>query len=145
MRPLRVLIVEDEVLLAMELELVLADGGHEVIGHAMTCDDALALAKEKNPDIAFVDIHLLDGPTGIAACEKIRKETAASVVFLSANASRIPHDFAGAVGVIGKPYSMAGINSAIDYLTEGIADPPPRKARPTSLTLAPAFAEHWAA
>lgn len=145
MRPLKVLIVEDEVLLAMELEFVLTDAGHEVVGHAMTCDDALALATQKRPDIAFVDIHLLDGPTGIAACEKIREQTAASVIFLSANAARIPPDFAGAVGVIGKPYSMAGIQSAIDYLTEGIADPPPRKARPTSLTLAPVYAEQWGA
>jgi DNA-binding response OmpR family regulator len=145
MRSLRVLIVEDEVLLAMELEMALTDAGHEVVGHAMTCDDALGLARERKPDVAFVDIHLLDGPTGVIACEKIREQTTASVIFLSANAARIPPDFAGAVGVIGKPYSMAGIHSAIDYLWEGIADPPPRKERPASLTLAPAFAEQWAA
>ena len=61
--PLRVLIVEDEVMLAMAMEDVLADAGHVVVGTAASKKDAIAVADATSPDLVFVDVHLLDGPT----------------------------------------------------------------------------------
>ncbi|MFN0218956.1 MAG: hypothetical protein ACKVP4_09105 [Hyphomicrobium sp.] len=62
-----------------------------------------------------------------------------------ANINRIPDDYAGAVGYIGKPYTENGFKSAMSYILQGIADPPPSKPRPHSLMLSPTFTSQWAA
>lgn len=55
---LRILAVEDEAMIAIELENMLADLGHEVIGPASTVDAALALLQETTPDAAVLDANL---------------------------------------------------------------------------------------
>ncbi|MFN3389688.1 MAG: hypothetical protein ACK40O_12230, partial [Allosphingosinicella sp.] len=59
----RVLIVEDEFLIGLELEHALEAHGYKVIGVVADYDGAVALAAER-PDVALVDINLRDGPTG---------------------------------------------------------------------------------
>ena len=110
-----VLIVEDEVLLAMELESELEESGHRIIGHAMSSKDALSLVAGRRPDFAFVDIHLLDGPTGIDVGRHLASIDV-PYVFMTGNVKRIPDDFAGAWGVIEKPYSAAGFRNTLAYL-----------------------------
>ena len=114
--PLRILIVEDEILIALELESLLQDDGHEVVGMAASFDDALALGQSRRPDLAFVDIHLTDGPTGVDVARRLSAQGVA-VVFMTANAKRIPDDCAGAKGVIGKPYTERGVRQALAYVT----------------------------
>ncbi|OWP46488.1 response regulator, partial [Pseudomonas nitroreducens] len=53
----RILIIEDEALVAMELRFVLEDLGHEVVGTAADAPSARALAAETEVDLALVDIH----------------------------------------------------------------------------------------
>ena len=55
----RVLIVEDEVLLAMYLEDLLTELGHEVVGQATRIDEAMELARESDIDFAFLDINVV--------------------------------------------------------------------------------------
>lgn len=132
---LAVLIVEDEALLALELEDVLKAGGHEVVGPAMSKREATRLAEERRVDLALVDVHLLDGPTGV---EVARQLTALGVpvVFMTANLRRIPEDFAGALGVVEKPYTLHGLDNALAYVARRLSgDPPPDV--PPSLLLAP--------
>ena len=145
LRPLRILIVEDEALISMDLEFVLEDLGHEIVGVATTSEAAIQMAKEHKPDLAFVDIQLLDGPTGVAVAEALASANVTKCVFTSGNIARIPTDFAGAVGSIGKPYSERGVKAAIAYLTKGLLTPPPDEGVPPSLTLAPAFQMRWCA
>jgi DNA-binding NtrC family response regulator len=64
LRGCRVLIVEDEMLVAMELEGLLADQGCGVVGPAPTVDRALALLDRERPDAAILDLNL-DGQTAI--------------------------------------------------------------------------------
>ncbi|MDR7035112.1 response regulator [Mesorhizobium sp. BE184] len=115
LKPLKVLIVEDEALLAMELESLIEDAGHEVVGWATSSSEARELIDTVDADIAFVDIHLTDGPTGVDVAEYIVGKDNSMVVFMTANSKRIPENYAGAVGVIAKPYTMAGLNSALRY------------------------------
>ena len=61
---LKILIVEDEVILAVELECVLEEMGHRVVGHAVGSRDAVELVARETPDLALIDLQLLDGPTG---------------------------------------------------------------------------------
>lgn len=145
LRPLRILIVEDEALISMDLEFVLEDLGHEIVGVATTSEAAIEMANAHKPDLAFVDIQLLDGPTGVAVAEALASANITKCVFTSGNIARIPNDFAGAVGSIGKPYSERGVKAAIAYLTKGLLTPPPDETVPPSLTLAPEFQMRWCA
>lgn len=141
--PLSVLIVEDEGLLAMQLEDLVGDAGHRVSGWATSLEEAKRLVDRMDADLAFVDIHLADGPTGVEVAEYIEEHSSTTVVFMTANAKRIPPNFAGAVGVITKPYTQAGFTAALRYLLEGLHAPPPISARPSGFTLSPALASVW--
>ena len=113
---LRILVVEDEVLIALELECLLEDLGHVSVGVASASAEAIALGQRTAPDVALVDIHLIDGPTGVEVARALSADPRTTVVFMTANAKRIPPDFAGAVGVIAKPYSERTVASALDYV-----------------------------
>ena len=117
--PLRILIVEDEILIALELESLLQDEGHEVVGIAVTSGEAASLGETLSPDLAFVDIHLVDGPTGVDAARRLAQAGRTTVLFMTANAKRIPDDFAGALGVIAKPYTERGVREALAYVMAG--------------------------
>ena len=140
--PLRVLIVEDEVMLAMAMEDLLEDAGHVVVGTAASKADAIAAADATSPDLVFVDIHLLDGPTGLEIAEHLRETEGTMVVFMTANAKKVPDDFVGAMGIIAKPYSQSGIAASIRYLEECVRRPPPSVERPYEFTIAPAYERH---
>lgn len=133
---LRILIVEDEAILAMSLKEDLVDAGHEVVGTAASFRQAVRLAEATRPDLALVDIHLSDGPTGAEVGRAIAATGHAVVVFMTANVKRLPEDFAGAAGVIAKPYTSNGLESAVTFVRDALrggALPPP----PWSLRLAP--------
>lgn len=115
---LRILVVEDEVLIALELECLLDDLGHAIVGVAVSSAEAIALGQSTRPDVAFVDIHLVDGPTGVEVARALSADPHTTVVFMTANAKRIPDDFAGAVGVIAKPYSERVVAGALRYVAD---------------------------
>ena len=141
--PLEVLIVEDEILLATELGFLVQESGCRDVGHAMSSDEAVNLAASLRPDLALVDVHLRDGPTGVEVARTIHDKCGGVALFMTANVKRLPDDFAGACGVIGKPYSEHGVKTALAYLTvclrEGRAPGPP----PIGLELSPAYAKRW--
>ena len=112
-QPLEVLIVEDEVLLATELEFLVNEVGCRAIGHAMSSDEAYAMASSLKPDLALVDVHLRDGPTGVDVARRIAEDCGGVALFMTANVKRLPDDYAGACGVIGKPYSDATVKAAM--------------------------------
>ena len=142
--PLTILIVEDEALLAMDIEAMIEDSGHVVFAEASTLEGVRALATSPSPDIAFVDIHLADGDSGLDVSALIRQRWGNTViVFLTANPLRIPADFAGAHGVIPKPFSRGGLMSAMRYLAQGVSAPPPSDPQPISFVGAPDLAARW--
>ena len=98
---MKILIVEDEALLAMELESEVEEAGHEIVGVAADSKQALSLIEKTSPQFAFVDIQLLDGPTGIDVGRHLASRSI-PYVFVSGNLKRIPEDFAGALGAIEK-------------------------------------------
>ncbi len=124
---LKILIVEDEPMLAYQLEDELAEAGHEVVGCAMSSGEAIALAERTQPDLVLLDIQLSDGRTGLSAARRLYARRRA-IVFLTASARTLPQDLAGAVGVIEKPWSTSGLQSAVRFLSAGLsrgASPPP--------------------
>jgi len=130
-KPLRILIVEDEALLAMDVEMMVEDSGHIVVGEAASLYDVEKLDDDLAPDLAFVDMHLARGTNGLDVSALIQKRWAdAIIIFVTANPGKIPDDFAGAHGVIPKPFSRNDFMSAMSYLGEGIVDPPPSSEKP---------------
>jgi DNA-binding response OmpR family regulator len=131
----RILIIEDQAILGMELEFVLTKAGYEVVGVAVDTRQALALAAETSPELAIVDVNLRDGPTGPKVAEAMA-EQGATVLFATAEPESVPEQFAGAFGVVSKPYSAPSVRMAVEYclaLRDG-EDPGPV---PPHLRLAP--------
>ncbi|MBY3075565.1 response regulator [Rhizobium laguerreae] len=118
---MNVMIVEDEVLPAMELESEVEAAGHEVAGIAMNSRQAHELLASQEPDFAFVDVQLMDGPTGIDIGVSL---AAAGIpfVFVTGNIKRLPPDFAGALGAIEKPYTMNGMKNALNYISAIVSE-----------------------
>lgn len=126
---MKIMIVEDEALLALELELEVEAAGHEVVGIAASRKAAFDIIDEGEPDFAFVDVHLSDGPTGIDIGRRLADKDV-PFVFVTGNIKRIPEDFVGAIGAIEKPYTMNGLQNALSYISEAVAGgdsvtPPP--------------------
>ena len=111
----RVLVVEDQALLAMELDYVLRESGHEVVGCAMDASEALALAAEARPDVALVDVNLRDGLSGPEIARKLIQEHEVVVVFLTANPEQIPEGFSGAIGVVTKPFDAQTLREVVAF------------------------------
>lgn len=120
----------------MELEFALEHAGHHVVGVAADARQALSLAAEARPDLAIVDINLRDGKSGVRIAALMASELGVTVLFATAEPELIPEQFAGAYGVVVKPYSAPSVHAAVDYclaLRDGV-DPGPL---PSQLQLAP--------
>lgn len=111
----RILIIEDEALVAMELRFVLEDLGHEVLGVAATAQAARDLVNENDVDLALVDIHLSDGPTGINLGRELGQDMGVSVLFMTANPGMVRDGVAGTIGVLSKPTDEHAVQTAVDY------------------------------
>ena len=145
-RPLAVLVVEDEALLAMDIEAMIEDAGHCVVAEGASLHDVVALADTLRPDLAFVDLNLARGTSGLDVCALIRvRWPDTMIVFLTANPLKIPADFAGAHGLIAKPFSRTGLLTAMRYIAEGVVDPPPVSTQPSSFVPSPTLSASWAA
>jgi DNA-directed RNA polymerase specialized sigma24 family protein len=79
-----VLIIEDETIIAMELEGLVESLGHRVLGVARTHAEAVALAKEKRPGLILADIQLADNSSGLDAVNELLGKFEVPVVFITA-------------------------------------------------------------
>lgn len=109
----KILIVEDEMLVAMELESILQDLGHEPVGIAPDLASAEQLASEAL-DLALVDLNLRDGLTGPEIGDRLCRR-GVSVLFITANPRVLGDGIAGAVGVLTKPTDEPTVRAAVDY------------------------------
>lgn len=87
--PANVLIIEDEPLIAVHLESIVADLGHSVAAIARTKDAAVAKAEETQPDIILSDIKLADNSSGVDAVRHITKTRDIPAVFITAYPERL--------------------------------------------------------
>jgi CheY-like chemotaxis protein len=115
--PLRLLIVEDELLIAMDLELQLAELGHEVVAIAADPDQALAAAKAYGPELVLMDLRLARGTSGFDAARRLRQELNLRCVFVSASLDVATVAALGAlepVGFVAKPVLSATLRRVLD-------------------------------
>lgn len=114
----RIFIVEDEVLLALDLEMIAEEVGFEVAGQAGRKADAIAGIDESRPDLCLVDVHLLDGPTGVDVARHAVENSNALVVFVTANRTALPEGLVGAYATVAKPYTVSGMRDALAHLLD---------------------------
>lgn len=86
MQQKKILIVEDEGVVALSLQSLLTKMGYTIVGTAITGDEAIILAKEKHPDVILMDIHIKGSLDGIQTTEKINEFSDVPVIFLTAYA-----------------------------------------------------------
>jgi response regulator NasT len=120
----RVVVVEDEALIRLDLVEMLAEAGYEVVGQAGDGEAGIRVARETHPDIVLMDVKMpvLDG---ISAAEVLAAEGLAPIVLLTAFSQADLVDRAMAAGVQGyvvKPFTMADLRPAIEIARARFAE-----------------------
>ncbi|MET3926131.1 response regulator [Devosia sp. 2618] len=110
----KILVVEDEIFVATEIEHVVEEMGFTSIGIAPDERSALALASQA--DVALVDLNLNDGPTGIRIGEILAQTHGVTVLFMTANPSQLGSGVPGTVGVLPKPVTDQDLRAAVAYV-----------------------------
>jgi response regulator NasT len=132
---MRVLIVEDEALIRMDMREMLVEEGHEVVGEARDGAEAIELARELVPDVIFMDVKM-PSMDGIAAATVIGEERIAPVVMVTAfSQTRYIEEAsaAGAMGYLVKPFSKKDILPAMQVAVARFAEARALEAEVSSL------------
>ncbi|MBV1798570.1 response regulator [Siccirubricoccus sp. G192] len=111
---MRILIVEDEALIAMLLTESLESAGHQVMGPAATATEALALCEAARPDLALLDINLRDGSSGLDVARALLPRWGVLAIFTSAQIMEACQARDIALGYIRKHYQPETVLSSIE-------------------------------
>ena len=111
----RILIIEDEAIIAMDLESIVSEMGHTVVGNARTRSDAVDMVARQKPDLILADIQLADNSSGIDAVRDVLTfHEDLPVIFITAFPERL---LTGArpepAFLISKPYTEIQVRSAV--------------------------------
>lgn len=115
-RRLRVMIVEDEFIIALELEMVLADLGVEVVGSANSVESAISMAEKIRPDFITMDVKLPGSRDGISGAIEIFERFGIRSIFVSAykdDEMLARSRAAQPLGWVRKPVSVAALRAAL--------------------------------
>jgi two-component system, response regulator PdtaR len=123
----RVLVAEDDYLVALELEAGLKDAGFEVIGIAASADDALRLAESGRPVLAIMDIRLAGPRDGIDAALELFRRNGIRSIFATAHLdarTRARAEAAAPLGWLPKPYALDTLVATIERALRALGRPP---------------------
>lgn len=109
-----VLIIEDEPIIALDIETMVEELGHRVTGVARTHREAIALAAKKRPGLVLADIQLADGSSGLEAVNEILGAMEVPVIFITAYPERLlTGDRPEPAFLITKPFQPEAVKAAI--------------------------------
>ncbi|HWM45539.1 MAG TPA: response regulator [Xanthobacteraceae bacterium] len=109
-----ILIIEDEALIAADLEALVKSLGHKVIGTAHTRSEAVTIAKVKQPGLILADIQLADGSSGLDAVNDLLRTFEVPVIFITAYPERfLTGERPEPSFLIAKPYQPASVSAII--------------------------------
>jgi DNA-directed RNA polymerase specialized sigma24 family protein len=109
-----VLIIEDEPIIAMDIETIVRDLGHTVTGVAVTRDEAVQPAMARRPGLVLADIQLADDSSGIDAVKDILAEFQVPVIFITAFPERLlTGERPEPTFLITKPFQRSTVKAAI--------------------------------
>lgn len=113
---LRVMLVEDEVIVAWDIAETLRRLGCDIVGTADTAEQALQLAASALPDLILMDIRINGSPDGIEVARLIRERHGIGVIYLTAHADLATMERAAAtepLGYVFKPFSQEMLRAAL--------------------------------
>jgi DNA-binding response OmpR family regulator len=120
--PLRILLIEDEMLVSMMLEDMIVSLGHTVVGPLASVRDAeAALAGPRDFDIALLDLNLA-GQSSLPLAEELRRRGVPLVFSTGYGSAMVAETFPDAA-VLQKPFSMADLESTIAVAAGAVAAP----------------------
>jgi DNA-binding NarL/FixJ family response regulator len=134
----KILIVEDQYFVAIDDEMTLDSAGFDCVGLATNAEGALALAREKHPDLIIMDIRLVGRADGVKAATDIYRELGIRSIFASGHADAVVRQQAQdarPLGWLDKPYSSEQLLSAVKAALmrlEQSGDPIPARAQGAS-------------
>lgn len=109
-----VLIIEDEPIIALDIETMVEELGHTVTGVARTHREAIALVAKKRPGLVLADIQLADGSSGLDAVNEILSSIDVPVIFITAYPERLlTGDRPEPAFLITKPFQPEAVKAAI--------------------------------
>jgi len=112
----RILVVEDDSLLAMMVVETLTENGYQVVGTASNHQDAVALTVSERPDLVIMDVRLAKGTDGVSAATDIFLTTGIAVLFASSHFDSATVERAQSaqpVGWLPKPYTVEQLLEAV--------------------------------
>jgi CheY-like chemotaxis protein len=113
----RILIVEDESIVAMDIALQLRDLGYQPVGHATSGEQAIELAQRLRPDLTLMDIQLATDMDGITTAMTMRTKFDLRCVFLSAfdgSDCLERAKLAEPAGYVAKPFTEYDLRAAVE-------------------------------
>lgn len=113
-RSANVMIIEDEPIIALDIERIVTGMGHKVVGVADTHREAVAMATSTTPDLILADIQLADGSSGVEAIDEIMTSMKRPVIFITAYPERLlTGDRVEPPFLITKPFRPKAVEAAI--------------------------------
>lgn len=112
----RILVIEDDLLIAMQIETTLTEAGFDVVGLAATSEEAIALAGKDRPDLAVIDIRLAGNRDGVDTALELFRSQGIRCIFASAYSDSEARQRAAPAAPLGwlqKPYSMASLTALV--------------------------------
>ncbi|WP_420393608.1 response regulator [Acuticoccus sp.] len=109
-------VVEDDLLIAMDIEMQVAAGGHHVVATATCADEAVAVVLRTRPDVVLMDLRLARGTSGIDAARRLHERDGTRCIFLSGNvdpATARSLEPLAPVAVLSKPFQPAMLQQAL--------------------------------
>ncbi|NTF46602.1 hypothetical protein A6U86_32780 [Rhizobium sp. AC27/96] len=109
---MKVLIVEDEGIIAEHLRMIAIDTGFTPLGPASTMEQAMAYGPKA--EIALIDVGLVDGSSGLQLARRLIDRHYTTVIFVTGAPQILKDGFAGALGVIAKPFLDAEVTEILE-------------------------------
>ncbi|WP_435623410.1 LytR/AlgR family response regulator transcription factor [Flagellimonas sp.] len=125
--PVKILIVEDEMVIGANISMQLTEMGFEVCGLLPKGEDVLSCIRNTQPDILLLDIQLKGKLDGIETARLVRAEFDVPIIYLTSNADRVHFERAKATkprAFISKPYKNIDLQRAIELTVETISNEP---------------------
>ena len=115
---LKVMIAEDDLLMADLLEEVLVDGGYQVCGIARTVEDGLELSRKHKPDLVVLDLRLANGGLGTDIAAGLDRHNRPGILYATGNGRQLGLTRADGDACLGKPYKTEDIVRALQIVEE---------------------------
>ncbi|MCR8828222.1 response regulator [Pseudosulfitobacter koreensis] len=122
---LKVLVIEDNIFIALDLEGQLDELGHEVVGIAATATKAIEMSREFLPDLAIVDLQLADGSRGQDAAMVLRAEMDIRCIIVSGSLHQVTDEERAAIrplAMLSKPLLAGELGRVIKTISDNPKD-----------------------